>query len=202
ASTTWRTWTASPRRKSTISRALSRAVPTARTSFRWRTTTSSPGRISGAASTAPTAKMLPFGRKSSISSQYRSAWERIAPPAIVSDHRDRDKTPSSRHRNIVRAGGIEPLELARNEAERRCDDDLVDGGRIRTRQDRIAKSAVATARRIRLAGGAWEQQEHRSRRRLGIPFPNPPTKSDDLRSGERLRGVREHLAPGHGRIRF
>src|SRR5207247_6774590 len=89
-----------------------------------------------------------------------------------------------------------------NETERRWDEDLVDGGRIRTRQDRIAKSAVATARRIRRAGGAWEQQEHRSRRRLGIPFPNPPTKSDDLRSGERLRGVREHLAPGHGRIRF
>src|SRR5439155_244439 len=109
---------------------------------------------------------------------------------IVGDHRALVTTPISRHRNVVRSGGIEPLELAGNKAERRCDDDLVDGGRIRTRQDRIAKSAVATARRIRLAGGAWEQQEHRSRRRLGIPFPNPPTTSiPAYTSTERFDGV-------------
>ena len=57
--------------------------------------------------------------------------------------------------NVVRPRRIEALQLPRDESERRRDDDLVHDRRVLAGLDRLAESAMAPARGVRLARRTW-----------------------------------------------
>src|SRR5437867_3780606 len=103
------TWTASPRRSSTISRAFIFATPTARTVPPWTTATSDPTRTSAVAPVTPTAKTFPCGTKSSMSTQLTRAFARASPPAKAREIFPRSVTaPSCFPPRKIRTNGQRP----------------------------------------------------------------------------------------------
>src|SRR6266571_3920050 len=121
-------------------------------------------------------------------------------PEVVRYHGGLVPAPVPRDGDVVRAGGVEALELPGDEAERRRDDHLVHDGGILRRQDRIAEATVAPTQGVRLAGGARQQEEDPRGGRLRVAVPHPTPEPDDLRPGERLARVREELAAGDGGV--
>src|SRR5437667_260949 len=66
--------------------------------------------------------------------------------------------PVPRHGDVIIPRGVKALQLPRDESQGRGDDDLVDDGRVRSREDRVAEPTVAAARRVGLARGTGEEE--------------------------------------------
>src|SRR2546430_16843625 len=91
--------------------------------------------------------------------------------------------------NVVCPRRIEALQLPRDESERRRDDDLVHDRRVLAGLDRLAESAMAPARGVRLARRTWEQEEDPRRRGRRLPVHDPTAATEGPWSMERLARV-------------
>src|SRR6267378_6795024 len=113
---------------------------------------------------------------------------------ILGHDRGLVSAPVARHRDVVGPGGVEALELARDQAQRRCDDDLVDEGGVCACEDRVAETSMAATRGVRFPRRTREEEENPSGRRLAVSLANPPPEPHDLWPGQGLVRVCEHLA--------
>src|SRR5207237_10808768 len=67
--------------------------------------------------------------------------------------------PFPGHGDVIIPRGVEAFQLPRNESQGRGDDDLVDDGWVRAREDRVAEPTVAAARRVGLARGTGGEEQ-------------------------------------------
>src|SRR5439155_14160803 len=94
--------------------------------------------------------------------------------------------------DVIIPRGVEAFQLPRDESQGRGDDDLVDDGGVRARENRMPEPTVAAARRGGVARGTGEEEQDRQGRRLLIPVSDSTAEADDLRPDEGFVGVREH----------
>src|SRR2546427_400646 len=97
---------------------------------------------------------------------------------VFGDNRRFVAAPVPRDGDIVIPRGVESLQLSRDQTQGRCDDDLVDHGGVRAREDGIAEAAVASTRGVGLAGGARQQEQDPRGGRLPIALLDATAESD------------------------
>src|SRR2546429_394808 len=151
--------------------------------------------------------MLPTGRKSSISTQYASRFERMSPPAKVRESMPlvvciatcspprRTRTSGKRPRNVAPSTRSNPASPSWNRAMF----DISSAKRAPFDTDRT-EAAVASTRGVGLAGGARQQEQDPRGGRLPIALLDATAESDDLGPMEGFVGVREHRPARDGRV--